>query len=253
MNKEIEHDIASCGLEVDSNGNIVVPDYFERVKIDVGLSSNAPQAAVWLNNEPNLMVLGFEPVKGNRELISSGGSSFPNKIDARLVGKSLFILPFAIANVTGVLERVLHVTKMDPGCSSLLKPRSFELSHQERVKVIALKEILKRLPSERFGFIDHLKTDCQGMDLEVLKSCGSLIKRIAFITAEPENHQYESSRNSRLRILFFMLSKGFFPVRLYRVIFPKSVTVISVDDATFFNLSLLLEEAVHPRLIFQRG
>ena len=33
----------------------------KHVKLDIGLSYNAPHSQNWLENEPNLLVIGFEP------------------------------------------------------------------------------------------------------------------------------------------------------------------------------------------------
>jgi len=38
-----------------------IPDKCIHVKLDIGLSYNAPQSQSWLSKEPNLMVFGFEP------------------------------------------------------------------------------------------------------------------------------------------------------------------------------------------------
>ena len=44
------------------NEKIELPDNFTKVKIDIGLSHNAPNSEVWLNANPNdLVVFGFEP------------------------------------------------------------------------------------------------------------------------------------------------------------------------------------------------
>ena len=42
---------------------IKIPAGFSRIKIDVGLSSNAPQSEMWLRRDPDLLVFGFLPSK----------------------------------------------------------------------------------------------------------------------------------------------------------------------------------------------
>jgi len=41
--------------------NIFIKENITNVKLDIGLAYNAPQSQNWLKNEPNLLVIGFEP------------------------------------------------------------------------------------------------------------------------------------------------------------------------------------------------
>ena len=51
------------------NHKIKLPKWCKRIKIDIGLSDNAPQTRIWLENQSDLIVFGFEPVKDNYKKI----------------------------------------------------------------------------------------------------------------------------------------------------------------------------------------
>lgn len=52
--------------------NYSIPEKCSHIKIDIGLSYNAPQSQDWLTKEPNLMVFGFEPNPDVIDSISKG-------------------------------------------------------------------------------------------------------------------------------------------------------------------------------------
>ena len=39
----------------------------------------------------------------------------------------------------------------------------------------------------RYEYIEHVKIDCEGHDMEVIKSCGDLIDKVAVFTVEDKN------------------------------------------------------------------
>ena len=74
------------------NNKIKIPDWCKRIKIDIGLSENAPQTRVWLENQDDLLVFGFEPVKQNYHKILCGNSKFSNKLDKAHRKKHLLLI-----------------------------------------------------------------------------------------------------------------------------------------------------------------
>ena len=82
-----------------SNGKIKIPNWCKRIKIDIGLSENAPQTRIWLENQKDLLVFGFEPVKQNYDTILKGNSKFSNRLDPKFIGKKTFIINCALGNV----------------------------------------------------------------------------------------------------------------------------------------------------------
>ena len=61
--------------------NYDIPENCTHVKLDVGLSYNAPQSQIWLSIEPNLMVFGFEPNTDVIDSISNGKKNILMKKD----------------------------------------------------------------------------------------------------------------------------------------------------------------------------
>ena len=94
----MENYLNKFGIEF-KNHKIKLPKWCKRIKIDIGLSENAPQTRIWLENQPDLIVFGFEPVKDNYKKILKGSSKRANKLDPIHIGKSVFIINSAIGNV----------------------------------------------------------------------------------------------------------------------------------------------------------
>jgi hypothetical protein len=69
MNKEI---INRALHSVIDDGQIKVPGWAKRIKLDIGLSVNAPNSEVWINKNDDLCVFGFEPNPYNISHIHNG-------------------------------------------------------------------------------------------------------------------------------------------------------------------------------------
>lgn len=156
---------------------INIPKDCTHVKIDIGLSYNAPHSSKWIQNEPNLFVIGVDPnpnaIKSVKEL------NLPR----------FQLLEFAIDSKTRSSE--FFITKHDTGCSSLFKPTSFEIKEKTIVKCITLKELLDDFPWDRFEYIEFIKVDTQGSDLNVLKSAENYLKdKVVFVAAEGDGDLY---------------------------------------------------------------
>ena len=94
-----------------SNNKIRLPHWCKRIKIDIGLSENAPQTRIWLENQDDLIVFGFEPVKQNFKTILKGNSKFSNKLNPSIIGKKTFIINFGLGNVTFMREKNFYLSK----------------------------------------------------------------------------------------------------------------------------------------------
>ena len=198
--------IEICKSEtIPVQGNrIVFPAYVKRIKLDVGLSNDAGQSLQWLNSDPDLGVVGIEPlqenVNGVKELVLSRDSG--TSLEGRF-----HILPIALG--TKVETRTIFVTSGDAGSSSLFKPLSILVLREETVRVFRLDEVLDLIDERRFPIIHFLKLDCQGSDLEILKSASSALRRVAVVTAEAEDTSYLGTSNSEEEMDLYMTSQGF--------------------------------------------
>lgn len=237
---------------------IQLPKSCTSVRIDVGLSVNAPQSQVWLKKDPNLHVFGFEPVKANREKILKGNSPWPINLDPSLVGERIHILPCALLerHIPGGMD--IFVTKKDPGCSSVLAPKTFEVDYIENVEVDCLDSFFEYFPFNQIAFIHHLKIDVQGADIQVLEGALRNITKILAVTVEVDTNEYCDTRNSLEAIHellrpygFELLKKGLFHRIKLRL---KGIKVnVETDDPTFINIPLYKNEKPKDFWIYQRG
>ena len=180
------------------------PASVKRVKVDVGLSHDAPQSFRWLQDDPNVGVVGIEP-------LSQNVSGVKRLIEARNLQQSVrerfIILPIALGDEVGT--RVVFVTDGDAGSSSFFQPKLYAVSHNELVPVFRLDDVLELISPFDFPRIDYLKTDCQGADLEILMSGSNGLARVAVVTAEAENQAYIGTSNSEKSLDAYLNSLGF--------------------------------------------
>ena len=270
MTKSLLEYLVETGFEANGSGEIVLPDWVKRVKIDVGLSYSAANSVRWIREDPNLIVFGFEPLP---ESCTKLRHWLLGQRDSNSLFKQLMILPVALGRVGGTAE--LHITADDTASSSLLTPKHMGQSGKLPVQVFTIAELLRAIPRERVSCIDYLKLDCQGMDLEILKGAGADLTRIALVTAEAEDDQYLDSSNSLRELVGFMKSNGFIHLNsrsklrvlvgrlLSRINFIRALQIrlpvrpsqqvasptlsVSVEDPTFVN-RVFLEEVMSGRI-----
>jgi hypothetical protein len=212
------------GLQFYKN-KIVLSKWCKRIKIDIGLSCHAPQTKIWLDNQADLIVFGFEPVKDNFDKIIKGSGKMPKKytnshvpfhvLDPRLIGKRAFIFPFALGNVSGVQKKKIYVTSEDKGCSSLYKPKWPKVLKTQTTNIISLDYFTSLLPFDKnIGFIEHIKSDCQGADLDILLAGKKTLNKTAVYTIECEDNQYYKTNNSIKIVKQYFEKKNFLNIIL---------------------------------------
>ena len=135
----METHILSSGLAME-NGKINLPKHVTSVKIDIGLSGNAPQSEVWTERDNNLLVFGFEPISRNRRMIETFTSSWPIKLNPLKLRKSVFVIPVALSSNSSTKKSKMYITDDDPGCSSLLIPKQLKNTEYEYVPVYRLAD-----------------------------------------------------------------------------------------------------------------
>jgi FkbM family methyltransferase len=249
--------IEASGTEIQ-DGRIVLPKYCKSVRLDVGLSVNAPQSAVWISRDPTLHVFGFEPVSENRKTILRGDAPWPVNLDPKLVGERINIIPCALMEKSAGEGLDIYVTKKDPGCSSLLKPKSFEIDYTERIDVGTLNEFLEYFPFDAVPYISHLKIDVQGADIQVIEGGLKFLDRIMSITSEVDTIEYENTRNSTLALSKLLKPYGFILLKKHSlakfILRLRGIRIrVEADDPTFLNLRLFKTEKPHDFWIYQRG
>jgi FkbM family methyltransferase len=194
---------ANHGREVlRSDGYFAFPRRVRRVWVDVG-AHHLETSRTELRRNPDLGLVAIEP-------LSECWARWPDK--TRLIG-----LPVAINLERGWQD--FHVNRHDQA-SSLAKslPGGDEMQVVEvrSVPVIRLDDVLERIPPELD--IEFLKTDVQGLDLQVLKSAGDHLRRVArvkteIITARVYEGVGGEGSKTEQEYLDYMASMGFAFVR----------------------------------------
>lgn len=187
-----------------------IPEKIKQIKIDVGLAGEAPNSAIWLSENDDRYVFGIEPLEHHWNMLTNFDTSnttrpYPDNFKIlQLFDETIKFKRETICSIknrfTGiqcVIDNVPAVTtslfyEMDrdlgkSGASSLLKPsvhHPSQLNDVLSIKTISLEMLLHKIPWHRFPFIEHLKTDCEGKDFDVVKSCGKYLQNIVFITSE---------------------------------------------------------------------
>lgn len=207
----------------------------KRLRIDVGTAATAPNSAFWLSKYDDVGIIGFEPSPKNFKILTTGYKTnqyldesrliirdniikYKNKIKKHLEQNVVYIFNIGIDNVKKpIIKKFYSVEEKNFGCSSFNKPIEDKLKLKVEkifnIKVFNLKSFLTKLDKTKFKYIEFLKTDTQGNDLKVLKSCGNEINRICFIQTEYwANQEYfgDLSRKEALKkTINFMKNKNF--------------------------------------------
>lgn len=245
--------LKKSGIKI-SNNKIVIPEWCKRIKIDIGLSENAPQTRIWLENQDDLIVFGFEPVKANYKKILKGNSKFSNKLDPSYIGKKTFIINCALGNVKKMTKKKIFITTKDKGCSSFYKPKWPKILNTEIIEIFPIDDFVKLIPFDKVKFIEHIKSDCQGSDFDILKKAHYTLKKTAVYTIECENKQYFNTNNGIKEISKFFKYKKFKRYNfINKLLYKKFLKNFYVDDPTFFNEKLVKNFSLKKFFIYQRG
>lgn len=204
------HQIASQELLREANhgrtiegvdGRFVIPHGVRRAWIDVGAHLLETTRAS-LKHKKDLALIAVEP-------LAECWKQWPDN-------ERLIALPVAISIDRGSMD--FHVNAFN-NTSSLLKSVEGNLVDKltrtvevRKVPVLRLEDVLERIPPE--VEVEYLKTDVQGVDLQVLKSAGEQLRRVERVRAEVINARiYEGSGDlqpgTEADFVAYMASKGF--------------------------------------------
>jgi len=235
--------LESNNIEFENN-KIKLKQTTKSVKIDIGLSYNAPQAEQWFKHQTDLQVFGFEPVPENiKSIISGPKKRHPSHGDPLsfkyIQNKDFNLIPCALSNNKKKEEMNFYVTSRDTGCSSLFQPKANHVGPTKqviKVPVFSLKHFFDLFPWDKMPIIEYIKIDAQGSDLNILKGAEHYLQeRVVFITAEPDGFQYTGAEDSTVNsIVNYMKSIGFHHVR-HR----------NTQDPTFLNKKYMDKQKIH--------
>lgn len=192
------------------DGKINIPSNCTSLKIDIGLAGDAPNSALWLLDNPNVFVIGIEPLEDHHLHLYELGSAdnnvgmlHPNWPIVQMknncvslrrknilnIEDRFILLKTAISDVETPGKQKFYLNKRgETGSSSLKKSQAMKRPHLIdkviNVNVCSLEYLYGFLPMERFEFIEQIKTDNEGSDFETIKSMGDNIRNVVFVNSE---------------------------------------------------------------------
>lgn len=260
--------------KLDERGKFIIPEDQHHINIDVGLAGEAPHSAIWLSENDDRFVIGIEPLSYHWKMLKDFEKSksirpYPTnfkiiqldegvvKLNHKVVceiGSRFCGIQCAIDDVKELSWERFYM--MDPtdgasGSSSLLKPSEKHPHFIENIvqtPVISLEAILDHVDWERFSFIEHIKTDCEGKDYEAVRSIGKYLDRIAFITSElsEDNIDHWEEQSDGWDLYHLLLANGYkiFKVVGADVVFVNMKLLESFDKDTLDTLRCLIHHEV---------
>ncbi|WP_320677289.1 hypothetical protein [Prochlorococcus sp. MIT 1300] len=180
--------------------NIAFGKEVKKVRIDVGLSNDASQSAKWIIDNPDRGIIGIEPHPQNIEVLFRGSgklnqlSLLTNSANIadyvlELINGRFFLIQGAIDNINEPSTAEFYSAYPDKGNSSLIKCQDTIVTGNMtdlkfKVAVNNLRSIIDKLDLDKYRYIECIKVDTEGKDLEVLQSCGDQIFNTVFLKVE---------------------------------------------------------------------
>jgi len=252
--------LLKSGIEFDESGFMKIPDWVKRIKIDIGLSDGAPQSANWFEQErhdDDLLIFGFEPIPSNAQSIRTRNSEWSTTIHPKYINKKFFLIECALSDVAEMQLQNFYRTIPDSGCSSLLPPKEFEVAEVLTVQTWSLNHFFKFFPFHRIPYIEFIKTDCQGSDIDVVRGCSQFLNKVAIFTCEADDTRYHNSKNTLKALTEEFRRHGFFLYRNYMKftskVFGPRLKRVDTEDPTFINQALRKEIANNKIRAYQQG
>lgn len=244
------------------------------VRIDVGLSNDASHSVECLLNTENRLIIGIEPHPENIQGLVYGTAKehsvslkdglvrhgFNCKYIPMLHSRFIVINGAAGASSAPV-QRKFYSAYPDRGNSSLYKIQSPKLTgnvtdSEFHVIEFPLSSLLEKVKSAGFEFVETLKIDTEGHELDVLKGCGDNIRQILYCRVECFKGVYENTRFAKrdLTPAHIMLGSGGYidsATAIIKYLDSYNFRLISSQpgDYIFINRdleSLLIEHEVYP-------
>ena len=198
-------------FEVDKNNKLILPPNTKKIMIDVGTSVDWGNSIKYLSeNSKDSVVIGVEP-NIDSWLLAKGIHFFNlrNHIESlpkytKSIANRIIFLPVALAPYEGFSKFYGH-DKL--GTSSLLDS-AFETTNSTVVPTIKLSQVIELIP-DNIEYIEILKIDAEGFDLQILKSGGQYLSRVAIVAVECVNGHLFKNGYKPKEIYDFLESNNF--------------------------------------------
>jgi hypothetical protein len=175
-------------MYLDENGKFIIPSHIKNIRLDIGLSYCAPNSTIWLKENPDTFVIGVEANKyACARIISNGFIAHQRNLSFSFPHNNFILLNVALDNVTEKTKKPFYHMAGDVGVSSLLKPTNTlgdSIAELSDVDVVSLSYILEKIDWNRFEYIELVKIDTQGKDLDIIKSAGNYLDKIVYLNCE---------------------------------------------------------------------
>jgi FkbM family methyltransferase len=197
------------------------------LRIDVGLSRDAPYLTEWCTTNKEMIVIGFEPNIESFECIKSKVSQMPIRMKRRV-----FLFNMAIDDIEQISTKDFYVTgsvasEQDPGNSSLLKPIGAFKNSVIRIDTVTVISLCMFLEGVIFESIQFLKIDTQGNDLLVIKSLKEMLNKVVFLQAERDCTLYYENSHTGKELDQYLGSNHFINI--------KNFKSFNNEDSIYFN------------------
>jgi FkbM family methyltransferase len=180
------------------------------------------------------------------------------QLPCKTIRKNVFVMGCALGSAWIPEGAKFYITEGDSGCSSLLEPIDIEVKTVEKVQVLTLAQFIESLPEQCHQYLDYLKIDAQGSDLEILKGLGDHIKKFKGVTVEcvSTKSAYKNETNQFLSVSNYLDSMGFkifinSPLNSWKL--ARKKIFLEVDDPTFLNTNWIEKNQRKPFWAYQRS
>jgi hypothetical protein len=225
---------------LNDQGLFEIPSHIKSVRFDIGLSWCAPNSGLWLKNDNSIFVIGVEANKYAAESIIQNGFIIQQENNLQIPFnsqlKNYALLNVALDNVDDQTKKRFYHMKGDVGVSSLLKPTEalgYEVLELDYVDVLPLSMLMDKIDWNRFEYIELVKIDTQGKDLDIIKSAKNYLDKIVFLNCEINTFNHYENNVSPDEYHTYLESMGF------EKVIDNSVVNGEVVDVTYINKKYL--------------
>lgn len=222
---------------LNKEGKFIIPEHIKNIRFDIGLSYCAPNSTIWLNDSDDTFVIGIEANKYACDKIMSGGFiSHQKQLSLPYPHNNFILINLALDNVENITSKPFYHISSDVGVSSLLKPTEtlrHTLKEISDVTVVPFSYILEKIDWGRFDYIELVKIDTQGKDLDIIKSAGKFLDKIVYLNCEINTFDHYENNNKPNEFDDFLLNNGF------NFVLDNSFVNGEVVDRTYINNKFL--------------
>jgi hypothetical protein len=220
---------------LNDGGLFDIPSHIKSVRFDIGLSWNAPNSGMWLKNDQTIFVIGVEANKYAAQSIMQNGFVIQQEnlqIPFYTQAQNYALLNVALDNVDVQTKKPFYHMQGDVGVSSLLKPTDalgYSVLETDDVDVLSLSMLMDKIDWNRFEYIELVKIDTQGKDLDIIKSAKNYLDKIVFLNCEINTFNHYENNVAPNEYHTYLESVGF------EKVLDNSIVNGEVVDVTYIN------------------